>query len=102
MITETELKIPTDQALKDYQWGVISALVGGYMSKNRYGEFTVWGILADAYDKSVTAKGSLRHEVIKNNLGMRAAIERLHIGGMLIGIACDLFIRHDGKATDGE
>ena len=63
-------------------------------------DFPFYNLVVEApYAKSIQMDFG---KIIKNNLGMRAAIERLHIGGMLIGIACDLFIRHDGKATDGE
>ena len=77
----------------DYQWGVLCALVGGYVSKNRIGELAAWGILADAFDRKDEG-GNLHHELLeKNHAIFRAAIEKN--GSELIGLACDLFIRQD-------
>lgn len=91
----TEVKIPNKQEVMDYQWATLSALVGGYVSKNRSGELTAWGMLMDAHD--MRGDESIRYEVIENRLDLRTAVEKLDCGATLIGLACDMFIKKEDK-----
>jgi hypothetical protein len=97
MAKKAELQPLRNREVHDYQWGVLCALVGGYVSKNHIGELTAWGMLADAFDKADEVAGELRYEVIENRLDLRTAVEKLDCGSTLIGLACDLFIKQDSR-----
>lgn len=93
-----EVKLATKQEVLDYQWGVLNALVGGYVCKNRVGELTAWGMLLDAYDmKGDQSQASISYELIENRIGLRTVIEKIGCGATLIDLACDLFIKREGR-----